>query len=141
MYSGRMSLGERVPIALQVVNASGVPTDPDDAPLVEIYDSTGTLQSSHRLEPLGKTGLFGYSVFLGVGHEIGWHCYRITWAVSSSNRARLGVFHTTQGGQVKGPVVALTSYDRPHASYLVSETEEGYIEFYKNPQLKELQEA
>lgn len=141
MNSGRNVLGELVPIILQVKTAAGVPVDPDDAPLVEIYDSTGALQSSHRLEPLGRTGLFGYSVFLGVGHEIGWHCWRVTWAVSASARARIGVFQTTAGGQVKGPVIALTSYDRPHASYLVSETHDGFIEFYKNPMLRELSEG
>jgi hypothetical protein len=136
--NGRFRLGDKVPIAIQVVDANGVPTDPDDAPVLKVYDIDGTLVTdAYRLEPLGRpgSGHFGFDLPLYSGFSVGFHAWRATYEVSTSARAEIGVFWCMAGGHVKGGYKSLASYERPHGLFLIAETESGDVEFLKNPQV------
>jgi hypothetical protein len=65
MYLGRFQRGQKVPIRLDVTVGSGVPGDPDEAPVVTITAPDSTVMATFKV-PKVEFAVFGMPYFLGV---------------------------------------------------------------------------
>lgn len=138
MHTGRYHLGEEITLPVLCLTGSGVPTDPDEAPTLEVYSSSGKPLSGQKistLEPLATTGLFVGRVFLDESFTTGRYHALVRWLISSTQGSQLFEFEILPGGSATGDVIALHPYERPHATFLVQQRSSGRIFRGKNPRV------
>lgn len=149
MSRGRRQLGQFIHLSLTTVDGSGVPTNPDTAPTITVYDtSDNRIINAKPIAPqgIGRTGLFGIDLMLscqdtmGVGYgtvefTTGQYVVLYKWTISGTERRRLDRFEILPGGNCKGAYTALEFYERPQANYLVGALENGEVEKRRGPYL------
>lgn len=138
MYRGRAQLGDYIDLSLVTHGAnSDVAAAPDAAPTFAVYNSSGTaIASAQKMPKQGsETGLFGLDYFLGTGYAAGAYAVYYEWQVSGVNYAELDIFEILAGGNAQGAITSLCWYDRPHAKYLLTVTEDGTTEKRRGPKL------
>lgn len=136
MYLGRYQLGEYVPLRVLCLNGSQVPADPDACPLVDLRSASGKPVSGEGLPVLDKhatTGLFGSGLYLDEAFSEGAYSVQFTWLVGGTLYSSLARFQVAPGGGASGQVIAMCSYERPHARFLVQQRTSGRIYKGRNP--------
>jgi len=138
-WYGLYRQGDRAPLDVQCVSTSSVPTDPSSQPLLRIYNSSGTiLVTDQRVPPKARptrTGLFGYDQLLDSNFGTGLYTAKFNYTIGGVTLSQLGMFGVVAGGNSQGAYTSLMFYDRPHADFLVGETEDTTLEFRRNPYL------
>ena len=110
---------------------------PDAAPTYSIYDSSDTAVVSDK--PLPKLGYdttahYGMDLLLGSAYAAGSYCVHYKWQEGGTNVARISPFEVLGGSpSSKGVYTSLCWYDRPQAKFLIGATEDGTIEYRRNP--------
>lgn len=126
-YLGDFQLGDRLPIKVLCTNAAGLPISPDEAPTASFYAAgSATAAFSVALpaaDPTDATGLFLLAVHLDGRLSEGNYAVQLAWTVSGSPRAELRKFTVIPGGNKDGAVVAMYHYRRPHADFLIQQTD------------------
>ncbi len=137
MWLGRYQIGGTVVLYLQCTNAAGTASVPTDAPQVKLWSPSGALVLEDKMPVFPQvTGLFYYNLYLGEPYdETGnWNAtYR--YLVSTYQGAQSDYFEILPGGHLDGHVVGMYHYRRPHADFLVHQTEAGNIRKGLNPRV------
>lgn len=133
---GRKQLGDW--IVLDVKTTSVItPTAPTAAPVVSIYDSTGTsVGTTWKMPPIQlnvRTGYFQIRILLTSAFSAGKYVGVVTCTVGGSSFMATFNFTVLANGNAKGAYQSLHHFDCPHFEYLVGQTEDGTIEWRKNP--------
>lgn len=137
-WLGRYPLGRQVPLAVRCRNASGAPVAPDSCPAVDIYSSAGKVKSGVLLpvtDPVAAVGLFSLNLFLDASFSPGQYRAVCRWTAAGYYGSEVDTFEVLPGGDVGGPVVGLTNYERPQAVYVPQVTWSGTFRRGKNPRL------
>jgi hypothetical protein len=136
-YIGRYTQGGQCPLTLACVDVNGTPSLPAAAPTVQVRSDSGFIQAITLpiLDRYGATGLFQYSLPLGSSYPSG--RYRVTyhWTVGSFVGTTEDNFEVAAGGDAAGAIIAAQWYERPHANFLVLQTDTGTLLFGRNPGL------
>lgn len=139
MYRGRFQLGQEVPLGVLCRNASDTPTNPDAAPLVDIYNDAGSkVISGHRL-PLvdrgGQAGYFARRFFLDGRFAVGRYSVVYRYVISSYIGREEDCFEVMAGGSKRGSIIGLYWFDRPQAKFLVQHLDSGQVRQSRNPRV------
>ena len=134
-YRGRYQLGQSIPLLLQCVNASGVPTVPDAAPTLEVWSSSAKVQSLliPVIDRYQVTGLFTYTLFLDQSYAAGGYRAVFSWRSGTFRGLTVDHIEVLAGGDGRGAVIAMHYYLRPHARFLVQELNSGLLIKGRNP--------
>lgn len=109
---------------------------PDDVPRARVYEANNTLVGQYDLPILDQytqVGLFLFPLFLGNGYATGNYNVLYTYDVASFSGLEVGTFDIVAGGHVDGHILAATFYKKPHADFIVYQTETGKIKSGRNP--------
>lgn len=138
-YLGRFAPGAEPTVFVLCLNASEIPTAPDDCPTVTVYDSTGTVFSTLAtpVAVQGQTGLFQVPLYLDGRFSEGTYTIASTYTTTSgaSQRVQSDQLDVIPGGHEDGTVTAAASFALPHAHYLAYQTASGRLWKGKNPGL------
>jgi hypothetical protein len=136
-WLGTYPLGGTAHCYLRTKNSSGVPTAPDDAPRIVVLGSSGEVYNSRMpaLDPFQITGLFHTPLFIGAGFAAGHYSAVMTYDVGSHSGIEQLEFEVKANGDVEGNILAMHFFRRPHADFLVWQTESGKIKKGRNPYL------
>jgi hypothetical protein len=139
MFQRRYQLGEEVTLRVRCTDSSGRPVEPDAAPRLAVYASTGGPVKDVWCSVVDKhatVGWFEAKVFLGADFSAGWHHAVARWLDGGTHHgAQEFAFEVVAGGSETGQVVALHSYERPHADFLVQQRTSGRIYKGRNPRV------
>lgn len=137
MYLGDFQLGDRLPVAVLCTSAAGLPQSPDEAPFASFChadDTTPALSLAlPPADPLNATGLFMLTVHADGRFKEGDWTANVSWTVSGSPRAELRRFTILPGGHKDGSIVAMHHYRRPHADFLIQQTDGRKLLRGQNP--------
>ena len=151
MNLGRFQQGDWLPIPVVTDNTSGSPAFPTDNaaavvhPYLWIIDPTQTHQLLVLAEqPLAAISRFDsnltgrHLLYQRIGPElpVGLYYVYLQWQAASAtyNRRQVHTFQVVAGGDTKGAYTSLVFYERPHANFLVGQTDGGLLEARRNPQ-------
>lgn len=132
-------LGQFVMLSLftESKTTKNTPATPDNAPTYSIYNSSGTAVISDKPMPkwgYGTTAQYGLDLFLNSTFSAGDYCAHMEWEEGGTANARIMPFTVQPGSpSSKGVYHSLFYYDRPHAKFLVGATEDGTLEYRRNP--------
>ena len=138
MWRGRYQLGEDAVLSLLTVNASGTPTWPDAAPIVQVWDETGVQVYSGSVpvtDRYGVTGLFQAKVFLGGPFAVGRYRADFTYLLSGDAFTSSQTFEVVAGGDAAGAVQSLTWFHQPHGEFVVQQLSGGSVQRGRNPRV------
>ena len=138
MYRGRYQLGKHLPIGVQCVNATRVPSAPTAAPSFRIYKHDATFIIAGSLPPTERylaTGLFEYRQFLTAAFSVGWYYVRYTWAVLGVNFAAFDAFEVVAGGSAGGQINSMFFLDRTDGDWIVTQSDSGNTNINRGPRL------
>lgn len=138
MYLGRHQLGSRISLAIQCVNASGVPSLPDNPPLSRVFSTSALIQSKEMpiVDRYVVTGYFVLPLFLGTAFSAGHYTVEYLYRVGSDYGVAEDSFEVIAGGNVAGQVMNMYFYHRPHADFIVSGMDTGIIFPGRNPTVR-----
>lgn len=139
MDHGRRQLGTRLDLWLQCVDGAGAPAMPDDVPQLKIWDAAGDLTLDTRMPVFDRfksVGLFHLEAFLGAGYAAGKYNLSMTYVADGYHGIETGTFEIVGGGHQDGSVVGTYFYHRPHADFIVKQTETGTISRGRNPKVQ-----
>lgn len=134
----RLQLGQDLPITILCKNATGVPSDPDVAPVLSIYSSSAKKLSGESmpvLESAATTGLFKAVIYLDERFSEGKHTAVVRYKVSSHHGMEVIPFRILPGGSATGQVISMFRFDLPHLTYLINQRSSGRIYKGKNPRV------
>ena len=136
-YLGRLRLGEFLPVRLNCLNATGVPTDPVEAPLADIFiDTTKIISFRIPIEDKWKTvGQFQHRFFLGAIYSVGHGAVHLTYKIGSTHFAEIQQFDLIAGGDEAGSAIALHHFVPAHADFLLEQTDSGRLLRRRNPRV------
>lgn len=135
---GDVQLGAEVPITVQC-KAGVIPTTPDFAPVLSLYDADGALIERRVMAADNQTqvpGLFRSQLFLNALYEAGPVTGHIQWQINGAPYGETVWFRILPGGNANGSVVAATFVRRPAGTYIVWEADSGTILRGTNPRSK-----
>jgi hypothetical protein len=137
MHRGSYQLGESVPLAVLCRNTSQVPADPDACPQVEIFGEGGERASAKLAiqDPAATTGFFAGKLYLSSLFTPGEYTAVYRWDISGTRLESEDTFSVVAGGDGSGAVIALHTYERPQANFLVQQRQDGQMYKGKNPRL------
>lgn len=141
MYLGRYQLGEDMPLPLTTVDASNLPTAPDNAPVAQIFNSSGTQVMSGRMPVMDRYGtstactFFMLPVYLSGDYSAGLYSYVLTWNIAAAPFVETGTFEVVAGGDSNGTVIAMTFFHKPQADFVVYQTDAGKLRRGRGPKL------
>jgi hypothetical protein len=138
MDLGTIQQGQELPLAVHARTATGLPDLPADNPVASVHRPDGTLVARVRMgcDQQGVvTGFFRHPLFLGAGFETaGLYSVSYSWEDSLGNACgSVGQFLLRPGGDEEGAVIALQAARRPHATYLIRQSDSATISRGKNP--------
>lgn len=150
MNLGSVQQGDWLAIPVLTDNTSGVAEFPTDNtgtvvyPYLTIIDPTKTHQPVVMADqPLTAINRFNSNVtgrhllWQRIGPElpVGVYYCHLQWQSGSAsiNRRRVHSFQVVPGGNTKGAYTALTFYEKPHASFIVGQTDGGLLDVRRNP--------
>jgi hypothetical protein len=132
----RVQLGDEVPIAFQVYDASGNPAAPDAAPTVKVYSENGTKVYDKSFPPkdIGfVSGLFGHFVRLGMEFSAQVYSWRASYTVGGVDGVASGCFGVMPGGHADGAVIAMHWCENSAGNAIVYQTDSGKVKHGRNP--------
>jgi hypothetical protein len=138
-YLGRLFQGSQVPLTLAVTDQSGTPQVPSAAPTARVRGDAGVLTTLTLpiLDRYGATGLFQALLFLGSTFPAGRYRVSYHWTYGSYIGEAEDQFEIAAGGDPAGAIISMAWYERPHANFLVLQTDAaaGQLYFGRNPSL------
>lgn len=135
-YLGRYRLGEIVPIILQTLDDSLTPTNPTNAPVAVVYDSSDSAVRSVKLPIMDQadvTGLFHYPLSLDNVFSAGTHEVIVHFTVGSTIKVVILSFEIVAGGDYDGSGIEMYYFRHPLRNYLLLQTDAGLIRKLRNP--------
>ena len=136
---GRHVLGDEVFLSVQCTSTSGVPTAPDAAPVMTIYDDTGARVLQKSIPPVERytaTGLFGYMQQMNSSFATGRHWVLYTYSVSTNQRNNLDTFEVVTGGNVAGQVISLHYVEqRDSQDWIIGQCDSGTLVYNRGPKI------
>lgn len=138
MHLRGYQLGEEVSLPVLCTDADGRPVDPDACPRVAVFAAAGHAVADFALpiaDAQATTGLFQGRLYLGEDFAEGQYHALFRWEAGAHHGGELRSFRVQPGGSATGQVVALHSYERPHAGFLVQQRSSGRLYKGKNPRL------
>lgn len=134
-YLGRFKQGTEVPISVRTVDGSGVAVVPAFVPFAEILGAGGKIDTFELpvKDKAVTTGLFQFGLFLDSNYPVGQYSVIYRYRANSLDRLLEDAFEVIEGGNVAGSVNSTFWWDRPEASYIVFERDDGKIEQGRNP--------
>lgn len=137
---GRFILGDEVPLGVQCVNGSGVPSAPTSAPTMQIYTSAGTAVLSKQIPPQDQysaTGWFGYKQALNSSFATGRYYVRYEYDVGGTTYAgEVDAFEIVDGGSTDGQILSMFFLDRPDGNdYMLVQTDQGTLGVNRGPKV------
>jgi hypothetical protein len=137
MFLGRAQQGETLIFFLQCLDADEVEASPSAPPQIKIWNPAGALALSGLMpafERFQSTGLFYFNLFLGSSYSTtGNWAATFDYTVSAHHGFQSDTFEIIPGGHADGHVVGMYHYRRPHADFLVHQTESGTLVKGRNP--------
>jgi hypothetical protein len=136
VYLGQYQLGDRLPIRVFCSDSDDLPVEPDEAPRACLRNASGVAVPDLWIPPLnrsGSPGLFQYPLHLDARFSTGYYAVEISWKVSGSPRATVVQFQIVAGGDPEGAVLSMYAFSRPHAEFLVYQTDSAKIHKGRNP--------
>lgn len=135
---GRKQLGDW--LVLDVLTTSLItPTAPTAAPVVTIYNSAGTsVGTTWKMPPMQlgrRTGLFLIRILLNSSFSAGHYTGVITCTTGGNSFMATFNFTVAANGNAKGAYQQLYHFDCPNFEYIVGQTEDGTLEWRKNPRV------
>lgn len=137
MYVGRFTLGERF-FAVLLGDRATARFDVNTPPTFTIYNAVGVKVLSGLVPPLDPYGagkrLFALPVRLTATFGVG--RYAIAFNYTTADTAtwlKVSHFDVVAGGNAAGNVIAMTYYQRPHATFLVMRTDQDQRLLARNP--------
>jgi hypothetical protein len=136
---GRLQLGTYLEVLFQPTTGNNEPALPDAVPTIQVRrTSDGAVVHSGLMPVLDKTvspGLFYLPLFLGFGFAAGGHTLRLSCTIDGDPVLDTRSFTIVAGGDVQGQALAMVYFHKPHADFVVFQTENGSISRGKNPYL------
>ncbi len=142
-HLGRHHLGSSIPLGIQSVNPSGVPTVPTSAPVAKVFTAGGSQVGSDIKLPIhdqyghdtaGANGAFFLKRhLLGSAYSTGRHVVVYQFTISGVTYQREASFDVLAGGDVDGTVIGLHGAQRPEAMSVLYQTESGELKSGLNP--------
>lgn len=139
MNIGRYQLGTTVSIRLQCLDSDGSPAMPDAVPVIKIWNSSGNLVINAEMPIEDKRiqlGLFRSQIFLDGNFSAGNYSGNTFYVNGSLSVLTPFWFDVIAGGNQAGQALAMAFYHRPHADFIVYQTESGQIRFGANPRVQ-----
>jgi hypothetical protein len=137
-WRGRKKLGDEIFLAVQCRNGSNTPTAPDAAPLMTVYNESGTKIISKAIPPIDRytaTGLFGIMLPLNSVWSAGRYAVYYNYLIAATQFSGSDNFEITAGGDAAGQVISLFYLDRPDVDWLVYQTDMGNTTINRNPHI------
>jgi len=133
---GRFQTGQTIFLSLQVPGA----VVPDDVPTITVTAPGPTVVLADKeipvKDPFNAKGLFHFPLFLGLDYLVtGDYTIDYTWTVASVPDTAQDTFTIVGGGHPDGQVMSMYFYHRPHADFVVHQTELGKISAGRNPKV------
>jgi hypothetical protein len=138
VYRGLYQLGDFVNLAVLTTDSAGLPAAPDAAPKVDIYDSSSVVVAGQGVPAIDRTivtGLFGLRLPLDGKFSPGQYTAVYRWTVGAFSGQETDTFEVLPGGHPDGAVVAAFYLDKPHARFIVQQTDAGKIVRGRNPEV------
>lgn len=135
-YRGRRQLGQEIFLAVLTVDGNGTPTIPDNVPTMKIYTGSGTLVLARSIpifDRYGTTGLFAYRQFLDGRFASGQYRVTYAWSISGTRYLDEDGFEIVDGGNADGAVLAMTTFVKPQATFIVQDLSSGKTVKGRNP--------
>ena len=135
-YLGRFQLGESLSLILNSRSAAEVPSAPDDAPRVDIFDGSNTKVLSLDM-PIDDSTMYVFRLKLPLNATFAEGLYRVVYRYKANGAVRLHVdyFQVLAGGSSEGAPVSMFPWARPEANYVVLQTDAGKVYQGRNPSL------
>ena len=137
MHLGRYRLGDLVPARIQTYDVDGVPVAPAACPTTDWYDNAGTNVMAAKSIPIqdryGVTGVFMYEQILDARFAAGRYWILYKWSSGAFNGQELDTFEVVAGGNAQGQYISTFFIDRPHAKFLIGQTDGGVVDRIRNP--------
>lgn len=126
-----------VPLTLLCVDQNGTPSLPSSAPSVTVRADGAPIASIFLpvLDKPAATGLFQYPLTLGSPYPPGRYRATYHWTVGGFLGTHEDNFEVVAGGDAAGAIIAMAWYERPHANFLVMQTDNGTLLFGRSPSL------
>lgn len=137
-YLGRYQLGQFVPLTVQCLDASGTPTLPTGPPTIDVWLGSTLIVAAKEipiLDRYGVTAMFRYRLPLDGRFSAGSYMVSYTYTVGSLVVFDIDAFQITAGGDINGAVISMTEFVRPHAKFIVYQTDQRLLLYGKNPRL------
>jgi hypothetical protein len=135
MFLGRVTQGQFLPIPV-TTRDGGTPYAPTAAPLVTIYNSTGTKIALYGMPPVDKgaiTGLFVAIIRMNSLYPVGKYRLAVNFTANSVPKLVVGHFEVVDGGHADGAVNSMYFYPRPHSNFLVEKLDSNQRLLLTNP--------
>ncbi len=135
---GRYPLGGTVHLYLVCTDGARAPALPDNAPRLAVFDSSGNRVLTKQIAIQDRyqvTGLFHHPLFLGAPFGTGHYGVELSYSISGAPFLETAAFDVTGDGNVEGDTLAMYFFRRPHADFVVWQTESGKIKKGRNPYL------
>lgn len=140
MWRGRTIVGAEILLGCSCDHGTGVPTAPDAAPTMRVYNESGTLVVSKQIPPLDRftaTGLFQYMLPITSAFSTGRHIVRYDYLIGAiTHVADLDTFEVVDGGDDDGQFLSLFYLDRPDGQdFILGMTEQGSLTISRGPKV------
>lgn len=140
MWIRRYSVGDEIPLSLLTVNASGAPTTPDSAPIVQIFNSSGSQVGSDIKLPIydrygeyTSAAYFGRTFLLNSSYAAGRYFVLYEWVISSVTYKTTEHFDITYAGDADGQVIGMGAVPSGGSINVVYDTRSGKVFRGRNP--------
>lgn len=135
MFLGRKQLGQTLVLVLPCVDADGTPTMPTENPFLKVWNASGLVLATNMalVDEVVQPGMFDFPLFLSSLFSAGWHTLDMFFQVGSYFGVKSHTFEVVTGGSGNGAITGMHFYQRPHASFLVQQTESGQLIQGRNP--------
>ena len=140
MYLGRKQLGDSITLSLLTLNGSGVAAMPQYVPVLKVWSNSAQIFSREMpvVDRYNVPGLFYYQLFLGSDFTTGLYHINYWWLIDADDYegSAEDYFEVVAGGDDDGATLAMHYFKRPHADFVVRQTERGDIRAGRNPVLR-----
>ena len=139
-YLGRYTLGDLVPLYVEVQNTSGTLTNDSPAvPTIDVWSASAKVAAGLRIPVDDRyvvNGLYWYWLSLNDRFTTGTYTavsmYRIA---TTSARISTDVFEVVAGGNVEGAAIGMHYFKVPQTNFVIMQTDGGRIIRLRNPRI------
>ena len=139
VYRGRVQLGQEITLGVQVHDANDTPAEPTTAangPWIEVWSTSAKVLTGKTIpiqDRYGATGYFQYNLFLDARFTAGQYKCLYRFVTGTYYGLDEDTFEIVAGGNVSGALLGMAFYSRPHADFLVWQTDGGVVQKGRNP--------